>query len=234
MYTKLIKSGSILEEYIYQYEPVPPKVKSRSRRPRPKDAPRHPFNIRQATTRFHRTVIANLDRFPNPPHFLTLTFAQNIRFLDDANPLLARFFQRFRYRYPDIEWIAVPEFQKRGAVHFHILLYNYPNEEAKNERSSRRLATLWRHGFLDIIPTDGNHRIASYMSKYMRKAMHDYRLFGKKAYSASRGILRPVSYTSNFQIAFVRELSGVPSIVSKRTYPTRFLGECQYTKYKLA
>jgi hypothetical protein len=135
----------------------------------------------------------------------------------------------------DISYIAVPEFQKRGAVHFHVLVFGLGNEAITAERRTRFFANLWGHGFLDLLGTDGSPKLASYLAKYMSKAMHDRRLVGKRAYSASRNVLRPVLANTALQLSVCFADWGLNTvdnpIAMQKEYDTLFLGRCVYKQF---
>jgi len=104
----------------------------------------------------------------------------------------------------------------------------------KQERDTRLVASLWKQGFVDLVQTDGDIRIAGYMAKYMGKAFVDSRLYSKKAYIASRNIKRPIIDKNAIVIAtmYENELSTVVPCEEK-TYLTQWLGECRFRHYKL-
>lgn len=235
-YQKLVVSGNTLEVYTYEYEPIS-KYKSPMERwvdftfgdafrstpmyPRLIERTKQERNIQRAHKTFVRLVKANLY---DTPQLLTLTYSENISDISRAWKDFTVFALSLRRRYPQIRYIVVPEFQKRGAVHFHCLLFNYPSEfictghfrnRFKNgvtlksryfkhdcppdkacEKNTRFLAKRWGHGFCDLSPTDGSPKLAGYLAKYMSKAMSDSRLCGKKAFSSSRNCVRPVSISS--------------------------------------
>ena len=68
------------------------------------------------------TIKNNEDRFKS---FITLTFKENISDIDESFKLFQNYIRRVKYilnkRNEELYYIAVPEFQKRGAIHFHLL-----------------------------------------------------------------------------------------------------------------
>lgn len=168
---------------------------------------------------------------------MTLTMRDIVE-IGEAYKLYTAFGKRLRYMHGnEMSWIAVPEFQKRGAVHFHVLVWGLNDEAIANERNTRALASLWGHGFIDIVKTDGNARLASYLAKYMSKAMHDIRLVGKRGYSASRNVLRPVSLVSPFQVRFITQHFGLGGdnapLTRERSYETMYMGRCVYKQFSV-
>ncbi|MGM9458151.1 rolling circle replication-associated protein, partial [Lacticaseibacillus rhamnosus] len=65
-----------------------------------------------------RLVLANFDAGSK---FVTFTFAENVKDIDQANREWKKFVQRLRRRYGDFKYLSVIEFQKRGAVHYHMI-----------------------------------------------------------------------------------------------------------------
>jgi len=132
---------------------------------------------------------ANLRRLVNTNagslnKFLTLTFAENVESVDEANYHFRLFMLRLRRLFPPLQYVAVVEFQKRGAVHYHILL-NLPY--TLNEQ----IATLWGHGFIRINRISKAYHVGRYIAKYIQKGTIDNRLWGKKAFWRSRGLAKP-------------------------------------------
>jgi len=236
-YLKVIQSGTMIETYLYERQPNPSRLIGRQpRRKRIIPQERRPDAINRSRNAFRRLVRANLSP-TKPPALITLTIHDAEIDIGDAYKAYTRFAFYFRRKYGQtVSLIAVPEFQKRGAVHFHILVFNWPYEAYKNERRTREVASLWPYGFVDVKRTDGNERLSSYLAKYMSKAMSDYRLIGKRAYSASRNVVRPVSLNTLLQTSYVvKEWGlGVDNFpIQERDYATMWLGRCIYRQYLL-
>lgn len=244
MYQKIIQSGLYVEVFTYEKEPAPRRLNVK------KCAYKNPFryhrNISRARSAFFRLVQANLGP-DSRPAFVTLTMRE-ITTIREGWRAYTRFADKWRRSTKArISIIAVPEFQERGAVHFHLLVWGLYDAEIDTERSTRSIAKLWGHGFVDVRRSDGSPKIAAYLAKYMFKAMYDQRLAGSKSYSASRFLLRPVHLRSRTAVALVEAeingdriesdgtiLKGVdkPLAPQKHTeYPTQWLGKCDYKLY---
>lgn len=137
-YTKLIHTGDILE--LYQYEKTPSITVNRNKRKRitpeggrPVIAPeRRRDNIRRSRKRFIRLVRSNCDP-ATPPTLLTLTMFSIVD-IKTASACLSRYTATLqRVVGPGFKYIGVPEFQKRGAVHYHLLVWGLPDELVFNE-----------------------------------------------------------------------------------------------------
>lgn len=258
-YIKLIQSGSLIEEWIFERPPSPKRLeraKPRVRRVFPRE--RRADSIVRCRNSFRRLVRANLSR-KGAPALLTLN-TRAIFDVSEGYKAFTYFGQLLRRQFGnDLSWIAVPEFQKRGAVHFHVLIWGLPmnlacsfsksmytDKKGKKhrkhacpipklcERRTRRIASVWSHGFADIMETDGSPRLSSYLAKYMSKAMHDKRLIGKRAYSATRNVMRPVSFNTALQVSSVKEHFGIDEkypIAQFKEYATMWLGRCAYRQF---
>lgn len=190
-------------------------------------------NARRASLAFRRIVASNLGGL-TPPLLVTLTYRDNYTDLKGAYRHLSSFVQSLRHKYgKTFKYIAVPEFQKRGAVHFHALVWALPEEVFLLERETRTLARLWGFGFVYLKETDGHEKLSHYLSKYMAKAFVDPRLRNQKCYTASRNISRPVIQTGSFNIPTVLEEYGItePPVVD-REYLTNWLGRGRYRIFK--
>jgi len=196
-------------------------------------------NARRSAMVFRRLVSANLGE-SQAPLLVSLTYAENFEDIGLAHKDFSLFARSIRNKFgQSVRFIAVPEFQKRGAVHFHALFWGLDTLGlAETERRTRLFAGLWGKGFVDLVATDGNHKIAGYLSKYMAKAFLDSRLKGKKAYTASRNIVRPVVEKGAFlEPLFHGGLEGVPDLstadlLKDVSYDTVWLGRGRYRLYQ--
>jgi len=250
-YSKAILSGSRLE--YWNYERTPPQRFNRSNAKRGqyrKDARRRADNARRTRENFKRLVAANLTRDSNPA-LLTLTVYRGLS-TATAFLYLRELFRTLRdVRNWNIRHISVVEYQKRGTIHFHCLVWGLPDEiicthkrgtshalcrnRGKCERTTRNIQRLWSAGYVDCIETDGHPKLAGYLAKYMSKAMSDIRLGGEKAYSASRNILRPMQVGSGAIDNEIKDLLGIglndtPTHVHK--FQTAWLGQCTYQAFQ--
>jgi len=192
-------------------------------------------NARRATMAFRRLVLANLSEQGNPLLF-TFTYSENIVSLKQGYSDFRACIQRMRYEFgPSFRYIAVPEFQKRGAVHFHALFWGLHSYSPSRERQTRLVASTWEKGFVYVKETDGNERIASYLSKYMAKSFLDSRLSSQKAFTTSRNILRPLC-NSHFSPSWPVVDDFVPlntPTCKDISFMTKWLGKGRYRLYNI-
>jgi len=251
-YKKLIKYGNIIETYTYDRE-LPYRPRSKRNVSRKTSMPRVAIdrsdtsqreqyegkrqdNVVRASMVFRRTILANLGG-DSYPLLLTCTYKDNQTSVVQGYKDFSSFIKALRYKFGKVfKYIAVPEFQKRGAVHFHVMLWGLPNTVIEEERCTRLVAGIWRHGYVDMIQTDGRPQLSSYLTKYMAKNFTDYRLMGIKAYTCSRNLLRPqiVNGISGYGLDVTLEESGADTPEIDKTYDTRWLGKGRHRVYKLS
>lgn len=133
--------------------------------------------------------------------FITLTFAENIQDLTIANRKFHSWRSKFtcecKKREIDFKYLGVPEFQKRGAVHYHLLT----NIDIDSDMIPKQINGMgydvkyWKYGFssaFDVInKTDDNFNIALYITKYLYKDF-DTRLYGRNRVLKSNNLKKPV------------------------------------------
>lgn len=167
--------------------------------------------------------------------FFTLTFAANKTDVKECNYIFMKFIQRLKYKYKkDLKYLAVIEFQKRGAVHYHVLsnIPYIPQDE---------LQELWGEGFVYINAITHVDNIGAYIVKYMTKDNTDERLQGLKAYLFSRNLKRPEELLNHNLKDFdklekklyskykINELKAV----YESNFDTFHLGSCTYKQYNI-
>jgi hypothetical protein len=203
--------------------------------------------MRRARTELRRLVQANNRQYrnvrgsPYEPIFLTLTFAENIQDFDTANHEFKLFIMRLGYmvsgkKENSIKYVAVPEFQKRGAIHYHLVIFNMPYIPAK------KIADIWRNGFIKVNKIDHVDNVGAYICKYLGKDLDDERLRGKKSYFTSRGLIKPTETTYNSRAPGQKEkLEAVietAQALSKKApytvkYPSDHYDVITYTQYNI-
>jgi len=257
------KSGSLIEFWKYEYSARVITRKARNDRPsggyRKAHTRRHD-NVRRSVSLFRRIVRSNIIRAEHPA-LLTLTMLQIVS-LKASSRFLTEFIVRCRGRFgKNFRYVAVPEYQKRGAIHYHLLIWGLPEEnichgywrkyKGKNvffctdwengtcECSTRTLQRLWVRGLCDCIETDGSIKLAGYLSKYLSKAMRDDRFVresgytSQKAYHCSRNVLRPVRAASaEISDVFLSALGVTETPTHVHKFKTQWMGECTYQAYE--
>lgn len=151
--------------------------------------------------------LVNCNPFLNK--FLTLNFAKNLQNLNEANYAFKKFMQRLKYKYIDFKYISVVEFQKRGAVHYH-LVCNLPRLNIP------KLQADWAVGQVDIERVRSVEDTGLYFVKNLCRwnvgvqfATHgtkdnydeeSIKLAGRKKFFSSRGLVQPIVYREEFNV----------------------------------
>ena len=150
-------------------------------------------SLNRSFSRLMDLAITNHKEFKT---FITLTFAENVTDLDFANKCFNNFTSIVRRVYPNFKYLGVPEFQKRGAVHYHLMTnLDLTSDiiELQENHVNMYDVKYWKHGFtsvFDLNLTDDNFSIALYLAKYFYKDI-DKRLFGRRKILASRNLKNP-------------------------------------------
>jgi hypothetical protein len=96
--------------------------------------------------------------------WVTLTYRENMRDLQQLYRDYCAFMKRLRRRWGSCEYIAVPEPQRRGAWHLHVILI-YP--ERAPFLPNAELREVWGHGFVRVQKLDGVDNVGAYLSAYL-------------------------------------------------------------------
>lgn len=109
--------------------------------------------------------------------FCTFTFTENnsTRSAKVAGTFFSRFLKRLQRKYPNEHAVvAVWERHKSGRVHIHAMLFG---GDHTNERESRKLASLWAAGNVDVKSHDKTPRMLHYVAKYITKQEDDFEYY---------------------------------------------------------
>lgn len=138
--------------------------------------------------------------------FLTLTFADNVKDIDFANKCFNSWLTSIRQLFSDFAYLCVPEFQKRGAVHYHLLSNLEVGGDllpVQNAKKNMYDVKYWKYGFtsaFDLKLADDRFNVSLYVCKYLYKDIDD-RLFSRKKVMHSRNLQLPkVATTSRFNV----------------------------------
>lgn len=154
---------------------------------------KRPSNAIEASISRARSNVRIL-AFSNPQlnGLLTLTFADI-----PSEEVAARRFKVFQKKvsrhYQGWQFLGVKELQKRGSIHYHLLV-NFCPEQVHKPLSNRPLqqqSALWTYGISDFRPIKGdeNFQTQLYLLKYLTKGAA--KLF-KQYYVRSRKLNKPI------------------------------------------
>lgn len=136
--------------------------------------------------------------------FATFTFRDNRYDIEEKRQQMSNWLKNQQKRNSSFKYIAIPERHADGALHFHILLTDYPGkiDEAINPKTGKKVSkygqvvyyfpeyTLGFSNFRLINPSTEDHiKVATYVSKYITKDMPNFK--GKKRYFCSQGLINP-------------------------------------------
>lgn len=139
-------------------------------------------SIRRTRKNIQDILNANLD---DKSYFVTLTFAENLQDYEKAN---SRFHYFIRIKNKDIKYLVVKEHQKRGAIHFHLIVFDIEKE------TLNKLTKSWSYGFWYVkkINDKYSYSIANYMTEYFSKEKNQLVKANKKIFSKSRNLKKPL------------------------------------------
>lgn len=180
------------------------------------------YSVNRTRTEIRRLINSN----PQLTKFMTLTFAKNITDLKEANYIFNQFIKSMNYKYPDFKYLAIPEFQQRGAVHYH-LLCEMPFIHF------REIAEIWGQGNIDIRTLNDVDNIGAYVCKYLSKDMFDERTFGKKKFFRSQSLSEPIELLGYWAMKFVERVCFALKPVFENKFESEWVGEVEYQAYKL-
>lgn len=240
-YTKIVQYGNVTE--VYKYEKNlgnhrKPHI-SRISKKRARDILR--LKKEKGTyQRSNRSIKKSHDNFFRLCHhnnvvadsifFFTITFGYEVTY-KKAGRHVAHYMERIKKTFSKVpvRYISVPERTQKGRFHFHLLVYNLPTEEIKNERSTRNLQRQFQRGFLDIRHAGFTSKgLAGYMSKYMGKALADLKGEAVRGYNCSRNIVKYYKAGSNSLSDYEDIIVPTEGIVKTSQYDVPFMGRCHY------
>lgn len=162
--------------------------------------------------------------------FITLTFEENIIDLKKANKKLRYFIDKIQRIYKSFKYICIPEFQKRGAVHYHLLTNIDINNDKliysqENNKFFKHIK-YWNEGFTKVDNLDNDiKKIIGYISKYMTKDIDD-RLFNHHRYFYSRNLIKPkinyINLDNPKHLEYFNNLLKNKKIVYKNNYLNKY------------
>lgn len=222
-------SGKIIEIKTYE-KPIFYNFESKSKGKRSGAKEKRANNINQSKIKLRRLINTNITPYSK---FITLTFSENITDMKIAKKEFKNFVKRLNYKLQKkglkkLKYVYVVEFQKRGAIHFHVVGFNLGFVKADE------LGKMWRNGYITINRIKDVDNVGSYVVKYMSKELLNEGLNGHDLYGRSRGNLEePIEIKNPQEVGQLLE-SYEKNIVYSNTYDTEYFGTCQYIQINLA
>ena len=217
---KAIVSGDVVEIISYEhgnYYGFEGSAKGKAK----SDNVKRSDNINLAKKNLRRLINANAS---GNDLFVTLTYADNFTDLVQAKKDFKRFIKAMKRKGYNLKYVYVIEFQKRGAIHFHVIFFDCGYIDCN------LLSSVWKKGFVKINRINDVDNAGAYVVKYMDKNLLDNRLIGHDLYGRSRGLKKPIE-TNNPQE--VRQLlEGLSNnLVYSNTYSNDYKGTCVYCQF---
>jgi len=225
-FVKVIQTGTILE--VFQYErPYFYNMASRSKKSLGEicDTKRKD-SILRAQAQVRRLVNSNAFVWGYMPIFVTYTFRENLQDIVLANSLFTAHMRAMKKKhFGHLRYLAVPEFQKRGAVHFHVVFFDLPYMEGIKQI----FESNWTHGFIQVKAIRHVRNVGAYISKYFSKGWAMQRKKGSKAFFTSFGLHQPVVY---YSLDKFENLSTM-NLECDSVYETEKYGRVSYKQYRV-
>ena len=172
--------------------------------------------------------------------FVTLTYEENFTDISASKKHLHNFVRQVTRIKPDFRYLCIIEFQKRGAIHYHLLTNLSPqdNNIIVPQKSNKKYYDVkqWKKGFSGYEDVSGDiKKIVGYISKYMSKECDD-RLFGVRRYSYSKNLDRPVtSYidtSDSKQLEYLQRLLKDKTTIYENTYRDKYDDEVFFKEFR--
>lgn len=239
--SKAVLSGNVLEIYIYKkgymkgYDLNSAEKAKKGRKRGDINSSNDKYRekvLSNARRSIRRILEANIGQYGEDKitKFLTLTFSDNITDLGVANYEFNKFMKRLNYEVfgkkgNELKYLCKPEFQKRGVVHYHVVIFNMPYVKSKI------IEDIWGNGFIKINRTKGVKNLVGYICKYLFKDIDDERMRGKKSYFTSRGLKEPKVIYDKEIIKRLEKRIDKKKLVYENTFKNEILEEVSYKKY---
>lgn len=225
---RVIKSGQTLEVYLYE------KDYFYNMGMLPRGLVEHDDidikrvdNIARAQRKIKRLVNANAFVFGYYPIFVTYTFADNVQDVVFANRIFKEHMRDLRRRIVGrkLRYVCVPETQKRGAIHYHVVFFDLPFIVGIKQI----FASSWGHGWVQIKPVKHVRNIGAYVSKYFGKQWASDRKPKTKNYFSSVNLLQPEVYRS---LDIMQKVSIIKKEHEQSFFSYKY-GTITYIQYKI-
>lgn len=179
---------------------------------------------RERAARRAKTRVRHLCKVQGLDTLLTLTYRANMQDERQAWAHLKAFARRMRSALGSFAYVAVPERQKRGAIHWHLAVHRLPAKMAAANgvkvKAFNVIRAIWRSvvgdlgGNIDVSRRKRQSRksparVAAYISKYVSKAFGDGDGDGANRYSASMGVQVPSAEIREVRAETLAELCGL-------------------------
>lgn len=180
-------------------------------------------NIIRSKLECQRLAKANMKSWKT---FITLTFAENITDVKIANKKFNYFTNKVRRIKKDFKYLCITEFQKRGAIHYHLLTNIDMNDStliiAQEDNKNFKHIKYWNDGFTSVEPLENDSKkVIGYIAKYMTKDI-DNRLFSHHRYFYSQNLNKPkssfIDVSKEYDVNFCKKIIQDTSLIYQNEY----------------
>lgn len=227
---KIIKCGNILELYEYEtpyfYNHGTLRAVARIKEEDTPTAMRDD-NIARAQRKIKRLVNSNSFVYGYHPIFITYTFARNCTDIREANRYFKQHIDELRRKIVgrSLRYLAVPEIQKRGAIHYHVIFFDLPYIVGIKSIFS----ASWGQGFIQVKAIEHVRNVGAYVSKYFGKQWAKSRILNTKSYFSSCGLYQPETYHN---LDILKEFDNIV-IEHEQAFVSSKYGIISYTQLKI-
>ena len=171
-------------------------------------------------------------------YFITLTYAENMQDAEKAYSNFRSFLKSLRRRYSnDLKYLAVMEWQKRGAIHFHVIVHDIDLGDEPGDDMERYETewgkTIWKYGFVDIKSLWKIDNVGAYLTKELLKdSQKQQRELGKKRYYHSQNLDKPMVITGEDATYWIDTLKSLHPHFTN-SYDGLYTGQVIYREYNL-
>lgn len=138
-------------------------------------------NLHRARTKIRRYIWANINKYSK---FVTFTYAENQKDIKTFFYDWKQFAKRMKRKGYELKYLYVLEYQQRGAIHAHCVIFN------EEYIPIEVIQSAWGKGHVDINSIRSVKNMGAYVCKYLTKeTMAEY---NSKSYHISKGINKPI------------------------------------------
>lgn len=168
--------------------------------------------------------------------FVTLTYKEKEITLERGSRDFENWIKRLRERYGSFKYIGVRSFQKRGTLHYHVLI-SIPR---LSESELKNGGLKWEHGnvyskkIYSLNVSYDKSPLIKYLIKNLREFKADERSFNKRPFIKSKNLKEPEILKGKYDeiLATIHEESPGLSIVERSKFNTKYLGEMEVLIFK--
>ncbi|MEJ9123346.1 RNA replicase [Bacillus cereus] len=185
--------------------------------------------------KFIHIVISN---FKVNDMFITLTYKKEEITINEASKDFDNWIKRMRWRYGDFKYVAIRSFQKRGTIHYHLLV-NIPRL-SKEDLKNKTFEKIWGRGevYIERIYKLGvvysHSPLLKYLVKNLKEFTADERAFGKRLYIKSKNLIEPTVIRGEYNnvMKHLRKDESNLEQIDKRKCSVEFIGSIETQIYK--